>query len=220
MGVLKDGIDEAKESRARLTFAPAGQSTQLMVGATDATDLDILGKAVALYQQFRLRRVYYTAYSPIPHASLSLPTRPPPLVREHRLYQADWLVRHYGYDVSELTTPQAPDLDLHRDPKLAWALRNRERFPVDLNRASREELLRVPGLGVRSVEKLLAARRFRRITLSDLPKVGASLKKSKFFVHGHDPNPFLKLVDSLQLESHLGPEPQQMSLFEARSGEL
>jgi len=224
MGVLKEGITEAKETGRRNTFAPAGQSTQLMVGATEASDFDILGKAVSLYQKFGLRRVYYTAYSPIPFASSSLPQIAPPLVREHRLYQADWLVRHYGYKVDELATASTPNLDLGRDPKLAWALQNRQRFPVDLNTAPREELLRVPGLGVRSVDRILAARRFRKLSLEDLSKVGASLKKAKYFVQGKEANPFLKFVDSARLENQMKPAPAQLSLFEAiesaRTGEV
>ncbi len=226
MGVLQEAITEslADGKRGRAAFAPAGQSTQLIVGATDASDCDILDKAVGLYKKFHLRRVYFTAYSPIPHSDSALPQLAPPLVREHRLYQADWLVRHYGFGVGELTTPAAPNLDLTRDPKLAWALQNRQVFPVDVNKADRNVLLRVPGLGVRTVERILAARRFRGLTLEDLRRMGASLKKAKFFIQAREPNPFLKHVDSAGLDAHLRPEPVQLSLFEtataARTGEL
>ena len=117
------------------SFAPAGQSTQMIVGATPATDSSILATASHLYQRHRLRRVYYSAFSPIPHGDARLPAQAPPLIREHRLYQADWLVRFYGFGAGELTTQQSPDLPLDMDPKLAWALRHREFFPVDVNKA-------------------------------------------------------------------------------------
>ncbi len=232
MQVLKDGIDASKEQKEATPggkkfgeiFAPAGQSTQIIVGATEASDAHILTKAVSLYRNFRLKRVYYTAYSPIPHSNSGLPHHPPPLLREHRLYQADWLVRHYGYDVGELASDKYPDLDLSRDPKLSWALRNRFLFPVNINRAFRQDLLRVPGLGVRTVDRILNARRFRKLTLEDLTRMGASIKKAKFFIQVKDVNPYLKFVDSVGLEGQLKPEPVQLSLFEtgasARTGEL
>ena len=157
MGVIKARIEQAKaerrESRKAPAFAPAGQSTQMIVGATPAPDADILQRASSLYRGQRLKRVYYSAFSPIPDASSKLPLAAPPLVREHRLYQADWLMRFYGFEVGELTTVQEPDLPLHMDPKQAWALRNPEKFPIDLNKAPRELLLRVPGLGVRNVDR-------------------------------------------------------------------
>jgi predicted DNA-binding helix-hairpin-helix protein len=144
---------ERRESRKAPAFAPAGQSTQMIVGATDTPDATILAQATSLYAKQKLRRVYYSAFSPIPDASSALPLIAPPLAREHRLYQADWLVRFYGFQAHELTTPTAPNLDLAVDPKLAWALRNRHVFPVDLNKATRDLLLRVPGLGTKSVDK-------------------------------------------------------------------
>ena len=153
MTTIKTRIDETKAERNPKgpVFAPAGQSTQMIVGATPANDATILQRASSLYQRQHLRRVYYSAFSPIPDASSKLPLTAPPLVREHRLYQADWLMRFYDFDVAELTTPEKPDLPLNLDPKLAWALRNRDKFPLDLNKAPREMLLRVPGLGVRNV---------------------------------------------------------------------
>ncbi|MEP6692684.1 MAG: putative DNA modification/repair radical SAM protein, partial [Gemmatimonadaceae bacterium] len=174
MTAVRDRIDEsrAETSVARGTprFAPAGQSTQMIVGATDASDAAILSTATRLYDVQRLRRVYYSAFSPIPDASPDLPPAAPPLVREHRLYQADWLVRFYGFCAAELTTEARPNLDLAIDPKLAWALDHRERFPVDINRASKHDLLRIPGIGARSVKRILAARRWHRLRLDDLTR--------------------------------------------------
>ena len=149
MGAIKQRIDHAKaeqrESRKAPAFAPAGQSTQMIVGATATSDATILEQAASLYSEHKLRRVYYSAYSPTPDASSKLPAIAPSLVREHRLYQADWLIRFYGFEVRELTTDGAPNLDLSVDPKLSWALRNRHVFPVDLNKAPRQLLLRIPG---------------------------------------------------------------------------
>ncbi len=132
------------------------------------TTQTILQRASSLYRKQHLRRVYYSAFSPIPDASSNLPLIAPPLVREHRLYQADWLMRFYGFDVAELTTREEPNLPLNLDPKLAWALRNREKFPIDLNKAPREMLLRVPGLGVRNVDRIIRIRRWHSIRLDDL----------------------------------------------------
>lgn len=151
MDGIKDRIDQSKaerrESKKAPVFAPAGQSTQMIVGATEASDATILAQASSLYSRQKLRRVYYPAFSPIPDSSSKLPLIAPPLVREHRLYQADWLMRFYEFKVGELTAPDAPNLDLSLDPKLSWALRNRQIFPVDLNKAPRQLLLRVPGAG-------------------------------------------------------------------------
>jgi putative DNA modification/repair radical SAM protein/uracil-DNA glycosylase family protein len=149
---------DRRAGRKAPLFVPAGQTTQMIVGATPASDRAILAASSRLYDLHALRRVYYSAYSPIPHADARLPAERPPLVREHRLYEADWLVRFYGFDHAELTTDAAPDLPLDLDPKLAWALRHRHLFPVDVHRAPRELLLRVPGLGVRNVERILQAR--------------------------------------------------------------
>ena len=160
-------LDHAERPSA---FMPAGQSTQMVVGASPATDAEILATATRLYDAFRLRRVYYSGYSPIPRSDERLPREAAPLLREHRLYQADWLIRHYGFRAEELTNH---NLELERDPKLAWALRHREVFPVELNRAPRELLLRVPGLGVRSVERLLQLRRHRQVKLEDLRRLKA-----------------------------------------------
>jgi putative DNA modification/repair radical SAM protein len=186
MAGIRKRIDQAKaerkENRKAPVFAPAGQSTQMIVGATDTPDAEILAQASSLYSQHKLRRVYYSAFSPIPDASSKLPLVAPPLIREHRLYQADWLIRFYGYSAPELTTPAQPDLDLTVDPKLSWALRNRELFPVDLNKAPRETLWRVPGLGTKSVERILRLRRWHRLRVEDLQRLRLSVTKVLPFV--------------------------------------
>ena len=167
-------------------FAPAGQSTQLSVGATADDDADILQLASSLYGQEKLRRVYYSAFSPTPDAAPGLPSIAAPLVREHRLYQADWLMRFYGFNVDEIAPPSARHLDLSIDPKLAWALRNRESFPINLNRAPRETLLRIPGLGVRSVDRIISARRWRRVRVEDLARLRVPLTRVLPFVETVD----------------------------------
>ncbi|HYF44217.1 MAG TPA: biotin synthase, partial [Ramlibacter sp.] len=152
-------------------FAAAGQSTQMIVGADGADDASILATSAQLYGGYRLKRVYYSAFSPIPDASSSLPLKAPPLLREHRLYQADWLMRFYGFEASEIAPAATGMLSLDVDPKQAWAMAHPERFPVDLNRAPRELLLRVPGLGVKAVDRLLLARRVRRLRADDLKRL-------------------------------------------------
>lgn len=190
MAAIRSRIDqskaERKESAKAPLFSPAGQSTQMIVGATPATDRVILTQASSLYQTHHLRRVYYSAFSPIPDASSQLPLVSPPLVREHRLYQADWLLRFYGFEVGELTTPTQANLDLAKDPKLTWALRNLQGFPVNLNRAPREILLRVPGLGVRNVDRILKIRRWHSLRMADLAKLRVSVAKVMPFVETAD----------------------------------
>ena len=171
-------------------FAPAGQSTQMIVGADASDDRTILQTSATLYGAYRLKRVYYSAFSPIPHASLALPSRPAPLMREHRLYQADWLMRFYGFAQDEICTDDGM-LSLDVDPKLAWALANPAQFPIDLNQAPKERLLRVPGLGVRSVERLLLARRVRSVRRADLDRLKVPVSKVL---------PFVSLPDHLPLE--------------------
>jgi putative DNA modification/repair radical SAM protein len=193
MGVIRERITQAKAerraSRKAPPFSPAGQSTQMIVGATPTPDRQILEQASSLYQEHQLRRVYYSAFSPIPDSSSRLPLVAPPLVREHRLYQADWLLRFYGFQVEELTTADEPDLPLGMDPKLAWALRHPGRFPVDLHTAPRELLLRVPGLGVRNVDRLLQVRRWHRVTLQDLTRLRVPLRKTLPFIIAADHKP-------------------------------
>ena len=215
MGVIKGRIDQSKAERRESVkapvFAPAGQSTQMIIGATPATDTEVLAQASSLYGEQRLRRVYYSAFSPIPDASSKLPLVAPPLVREHRLYQADWLMRFYGFDVTELTTAGTPNLDLTIDPKLAWALRHPERFPVNLNKAARELLLRVPGLGVKNVDRIVRIRRWHQLTLADLTRLRVPLKKTLPFIIVADHTPHL-----LPLESALPAERnKQLELFAA-----
>ncbi|MDZ4318506.1 MAG: putative DNA modification/repair radical SAM protein, partial [Phenylobacterium sp.] len=191
MGAVRIGI-EAGKAPARKTkppkYAPAGQSTQMIIGADGASDGEILARSSTLYGNYGLRRVYYSAFSPIPDVAKSLPAQRPPLMREHRLYQADWLMRFYGFETAEIIAP-GQDLDLAIDPKLAWALRHREDFPVDVNTASREQLLRVPGLGTRSVDRMLTARKLTRLSLADVKRLARNLEKLKPFVTASDWSP-------------------------------
>jgi putative DNA modification/repair radical SAM protein len=219
MGGLKTAIEDATDSRKRFRsapqFAPAGQSTQMIVGADGASDAQIIQKSSKLYDRFALRRVYYSAFSPIPDASAVLPLKRAPLIREHRLYQSDWLMRFYGYEPHEVG--QAADaagmLPLDIDPKLAWALNFRDRFPMDVNRASRDALLRVPGLGVRAVDALLAARRHRRLRLADIAKLTVSIAKIRPFIVAADWRP-TKLTDRADLRRLLTPRrTEQLELF-------
>jgi putative DNA modification/repair radical SAM protein len=193
-------------------FAPAGQSTQMIIGADASDDRSILQTSATLYGSYRLRRVYYSAFSPIPDAAQGLPLRPPPLVREHRLYQADWLMRFYGFAHEEIVPAEGGMLSLDVDPKLAWALAHRERFPVDLNRAPRELLLRVPGLGTKSVARVLQARRVRRLRAADLERMHLPLAKLLPFVVVADHGPG-RALDAADLARRLAPAPQQGSLF-------
>jgi putative DNA modification/repair radical SAM protein len=216
---------EAKQkSRRAPQFAPAGQSTQMIVGATASSDADILATASQLYRTHRLRRVYYSAFSPIPHADQRLPGAAPPLVREHRLYQADWLVRFYGFSAAELTTAATTNLELDIDPKLSWALRHREMFPVDLNRACRSRLLRIPGIGARNVDRVLQIRRYHRITLDDLVKLRVSMRKVRPWVITADCNPDALRIDRGDLRQRVIHPETQLELFSAaasaRSGEV
>ena len=193
-------------------FAPAGQSTQMIVGADSTDDRTILSTSANLYGAYRLKRVYYSAFSPIPDASSSLPLAAPPMVREHRLYQADWLMRFYGFAHDEITAGDTGMLSLEVDPKLAWALGHRERFPVDLNTAPREMLLRVPGLGVKAVERLLLARRVRQVRSADLARLHVPLKKVMPFVLTADHRPGREL-DAAGFAAQFSPAPVQASLF-------
>jgi putative DNA modification/repair radical SAM protein len=220
MGGLKMAITDHKDASKRYKhapkFAPAGQSTQMIVGADAATDTDIVAKASKLYDRFRLRRVYYSAFSPIPDASAVLPLKRPPLIREHRLYQSDWLMRFYGYAPGEVAQATEPDgmLPLDIDPKLAWALKFRERFPVDVNRAPRELLLRVPGLGVKAVDRILQVRRQRALRLDDVGRLTVSVAKMRPFICALDWRP-VTLTDRADLRSLLASGQEQLELFAA-----
>jgi putative DNA modification/repair radical SAM protein len=217
--------DQAKESvvslpRARparaqpRNFAAAGQSTQMIVGADATDDATILGTSAQLYGAYRLKRVYYSAFSPIPDASSSLPLQAPPLVREHRLYQADWLMRFYGFAADEIASPRTGGmLRLEVDPKLAWALAHPEKFPVDLNRAPRELLLRVPGLGVKAVDRLLLARRVRRVRADDLKRLHVPVQKVLPFVLLPDHRPSRASDLQAMAVTARKPAPVQAALF-------
>ena len=228
MGELRWRIDEGRQARkaaGKITslapaptraprFAPAGQSTQMIVGADGADDRTILGTADNLYGNYRLKRVYYSAFSPIPDSSAALPVQAPPLVREHRLYQADWLMRFYAFGVDEIGGSDGGGmLDLDIDPKLAWAIRHPEAFPVDLNRAPMERLLRVPGLGVRNVKRVVAARRHARLRVADLATLRAPLKKVLPFVALADHHPGRSLDDPAALRARLARPLRQPDLF-------
>ena len=224
MQQIANGILDAQDRTTRAGkaphFAPAGQSTQFVVGATDASDAVILNKASELYRTYKLRRAYYSAFSPIPFSNPLLPASRIPLVREHRLYQADWLMRFYGFSAAELTTSAEQNLSLEKDPKLAWALRHREFFPVDVNKAGKEALLRVPGLGVRNVKRILRIRKYRMLRLLDLAKLRIPTKRAQFFVVTADHNPNVRKLDGNGLPQVFTPEPAQLSLFSAITGEL
>ena len=218
---IADNKDARAKYRSAPRFAPAGQSTQMIVGADAATDSDIVRRASGLYDRFGLRRVYYSAFSPIPDASAVLPLQRPPLMREHRLYQSDWLMRFYDYSPAEVVAA-ADDatgmLPLDIDPKLAWALKFRDRFPVDVNRAPREMLLRVPGLGVKAVNAILTSRRWRRLRLDDVARLTVSVAKLRPFIVAEDWRPVV-LADQAELGAAVtppaAPKKQQLELFAA-----
>ncbi len=217
MGKLKEVKSEgATEQKSRLPSAlknrltPAGQSTQMIVGATGSADRSLLKRSSELYSRFELKRVYYSSYSPIQKSSPLLPSKQPELVREHRLYQADWLMRFYGFSTDEIVPESHPHLSLEQDPKLSWALRNRHLFPVDVNKADKESLLRVPGLGVRNVQRILSARRFKRLRYQDLVKMNLQMARAKYFLLTSDFNPFAMRLDDQSLQFR---QEEQLSFF-------
>ena len=236
MHQLREHIDESKESRRKkkkitsaarvksgnkksFHYSPAGQSTQMIVGADESTDKTILRLSDSLYSRYQMRRVYYSAFSPIPDAAQLLPAQSPPLLREHRLYQADWLLRFYGFDVDEITEPDPATqtgqdmLDLDIDPKLAWALRHRDLFPVDINTAPREMLMRIPGIGAIGATRIIKARRFARLRFDDLAKCRISAHKVAPFVQTLDHNPATRMLEDQRLRAYfLKPEQPQISL--------
>jgi len=211
---IEDGGDARRRYRHAPRFAPSGQSTQMIVGADDASDSQIVARASQLYDRHALRRVYYSAFSPIPDASAVLPLRRPPLIREHRLYQSDWLIRFYGYSPAEVAqaTDKAGMLPLDIDPKLAFALRNRDIFPVDVNRAAREQMLRVPGLGVRAVDRILSARRWRKLRIEDVGRLTGSIAKVRPFIVAQGWSP-AALSDRDDLAAWVKPRREQLELF-------
>ncbi len=219
LGIL-ESMEERKTSRKAPLFAPGGQSTQMIVGATATNDRAIMLKASSLYETQGLRRVYYSAFSPIPDSDPHLPPAPPPLMREHRLYQTDWLIRLYGFEINEILPDTHENLELDKDPKLAWALRNRHLFPVDVNSAPKEMLLRVPGLGATMVQRILGSRRLRKIRLADL---GASawVKKARFFITTADDHQAARLIDSTTFAAKVVEAPTpQLDFFSALTGQV
>ena len=217
MGRLRLKLDEARDAK-KITprgnvgprFAPAGQSTQMIIGADAATDQTIISTSANLYGSYKLKRVYYSAFSPIPDSSRALPLRAPPLIREHRLYQADWLMRFYGFDADEIVSADDGMLSLDMDPKLAWALRHRERFPLDVNKASREDLLRVPGFGAKAVERIIATRRISSIRVGDLAKLHIPRNKALPFIVLPDHRPAVHLLDGANLAARFKPKATQL----------
>ena len=218
MGQVRLGVEAARPARTDRAkppkFAPGGQSTQLIVGADGAPDTEILDRSASLYGGYGLRRVYYSAFSPIPDASSVLPLSKPPLMREHRLYQADWLMRFYGFSAPEIGEGTAGGmLDLAVDPKLAWALNQRAQFPVNVNRAPREMLLRVPGLGVKAVDRIVSVRRYRTLRLEDVARLTRSVDKVRPWITALDWTPG-GLTDAADLKARLTTRaPEQLSLF-------
>lgn len=214
MHAIHEGETEAQAEKSRNAprFAPAGQSTQMIVGADTTDDSTILHTAQSLYGDYRLRRVYYSAFSPIPHSPKTVPFEAPPLLREHRLYQADFLMRGYGFKAHELLAGPG-NLPLDIDPKLAWALSNREHFPVDLNRAEPSLIARIPGIGILSAKRLVALRRQKRIRFEDLTRLRCSLEKAKPFVITQDYRPSLAYRDSGTLRQQLSEGPAQLALW-------
>lgn len=210
MGVIRLSQEQAQEEKR--PKVPAGQSTQMIVGADAADDRNILQTAQTLYGAYKLKRVYYSAFSPIPDSSSALPAQPPPLLREHRLYQADFLLRSYGFRAEELFQDKG-DLPLDIDPKLSWALSNRAVFPVDLNRAPERLIARVPGIGIRNAKRLVELRQIRAIRYQDLIRLRCSIKTLQPFVVVQDYRPGLAEAASDKLRRMLSSNPQQLSLL-------
>lgn len=212
MGSIRRKLDEKAEEPKLPHFAPAGQSTQMIVGADASDDHTILNTAETLYGSYKLKRVYYSAFSPIPQSPGSVPLAPPPLLREHRLYQADFLLRGYGFTAGELM-PRTGNLALDVDPKLAWALSNRDHFPMDLNRVDASLIPRIPGIGLRNAKRIVELRRLRRIRWEDLSRLRCSLKKLAPFVVTADYKPAQGATSSDLLRKHMADAPQQMNLW-------
>ena len=234
MAQIREGILESGQAlrlhRGAPRFAPAGQSTQMIIGATPESDLHILRLTEGLYQKYQLKRVFYSAYLPVSDSKL-LPAPQgfqPPLLREHRLYQADWLLRFYHFEATELLDEGHPDLDPRLDPKCCWALRHLEEFPVEVNRADYERLLRVPGIGVRSARRILTARRVGPITFEGLKKLGVVLKRAQYFLTCSGrmlpglsrvkPDSVLRQMVALERPLLAGDVPEQLSLFAQNAG--
>ena len=213
MGAIRRKLDEKAAEPKAPKFAPAGQSTQMIVGADASDDQTILSTAQTLYGSYKLKRVYYSAFSPIPHSPGTVPLAPPPLQREHRLYQADFLMRGYGFKAGELL-PQAGNLALDIDPKLAWALAHREHFPMDLNRAEESMIARVPGIGLRNAKRLVELRRLRQIRYADLTRLKCAMKKIAPFIITADYRPASSTTASEVLRRSMAEHsPRQLDLW-------
>lgn len=224
MSLIKTGITQSIEERKKFRFSPkfvpAGQSTQLIIGATADNDLKILRLSEGLYNSYSLKRVYYSAFVPVSNNPKLPSIKSPPLVRENRLYQADWLLRFYGFEAKELLDEQKPDFDLSLDPKCDWALRNIHLFPVEINKADYNMLLRVPGIGVKSAMKIIQARRFSTIDFYDLKKLGIVLKRAQYFITCKGKYYGVKSMDNQIIRNQLvegssmEKDYQQLSLFD------
>lgn len=227
MNYIRQGMIESAEERKRFRkaprFVPAGQSTQMIIGATDENDKQVLKTSDALYRQSGMKRVYYSGFVPVNAYDKRLPaTKQVPLVRENRLYQADWLLRFYEFNVDEIVDDRYPDLDLEIDPKLSWALRHPECFPVDINKADYNMILRIPGIGVKSAKLIIVSRRYTKLRTEDLKKMGIVMKKAQYFitchelaafntVHENSPE-YVRRVLTGKKPDKKGPDLQQLSL--------
>lgn len=219
---LLENIEDRKKIKSTPKFVPAGQSTQVIIGATDETDNQILQLTAKLYKRPSMKRVYYSGFIPVNSYDKRLPVlQEVPRVRENRLYQADWLLRFYDFSVDEIVNDEHPDLDLTVDPKLSWAIRNPQFFPVDINRASYQKILRVPGIGVKSAKLIVMARRHRKLNIEALKRIGVVLKRAQFFIVCHEMRTYklldssaeyirLSLQDPPMLEVKKEPIPQQL----------
>lgn len=208
LNFVNNAIIQLQEERKRIKhvpkFVPAGQSTQLVVGATTESDMDVLHTADRFYRDFGLKRVYYSGYIPISNDSrLPQLNSQPPLLRENRLYQSDWLIRFYGFSVSELLNAENPFLDVEIDPKLSWALRHPESFPVDINTADYRMILRVPGIGVGSAKKIVQARTFGRLRFDQLKKIGVALNRARHFIRCADSGQFLPETSPMEIRKRI-----------------
>lgn len=215
---LLENIEDRKKIKSTPKFVPAGQSTQVIIGATDETDSQILQLTAKLYKRPSMKRVYYSGFIPVNGYDKRLPVlQEVPRVRENRLYQADWLLRFYDFSVDEIVNDQYPDLDLTVDPKLAWAIRNPQFFPVDINRDSYQKILRVPGIGVKSAKLIVLARRHRKLNLEALKRIGVVLKRAQFFIICHEMRKF-KLLDSS--EEYIRLSLQEKPLLEVKNDNI
>ncbi len=227
LGVVRDNLIKFNNERSIIKstpkFVPAGQSTQMVIGASDESDKDIMYTARNYYKEFQLKRVYYSGYIPISEDSrMPVIGTQPPLLRENRLYQTDWLMRFYGFEVQEILNDENPNLDIQVDPKLSWALRNPQYFPVDINTADYKMILRIPGIGVKSAKKIVQARQFGRIHEYQLKNLGVAFNRAKYFMRCsdsrfqlNDPEPMYikKRILEKSQSKYLKNNPDQLSLL-------